>query len=230
MLPEVSELRHIPAGDVVGDRHTGQLDDSAFDGVHEREVAHGPREERSFWLARTAEEEWRRGEVHHPGNAELALDDFKSGYPQPGGLVVLLGLLLFVALQNAYLICIICIGLRAVTVMRLVIEDQDVLQAHQAGHHTLNHLAFSFQRIQRFAAALEQRSPTFRKIETLTKLEGMVIRNDDFGAVQIAEHVAGNQLTVFVVAVRVVRLEDAEPVADGQAGSYHQKTAREPAA
>src|ERR1022692_3374553 len=203
MLPEVSELRHIPAGDVVGDRHTGQLDDSAFDGVHEREVAHGPREERSFWLARTAEEEWRRGEVHHPGNAELALDDFKSGYPQPGGLVVLLGLLLFVALQNAYLICIICIGLRAVTVMRLVVEDQDVL------------LAFGFERVQRFAPALEQRASTFRKLEALTKLEGVVIRNDDFGAVQIAEHVAGNQLAFFVVGIRVVRLEDAETVADG---------------
>src|ERR1035441_10229661 len=122
MLPAVSALRHIPAGDVVGDRHTGQLDDSAFDGVHEREVAHGPREQGSFGVAGAAEKERRRGEVHHAGNAELALDDFKSGDPEPGGLVVLLGFLLVIALQIAYLIYL---RLCAVTVMSLVIERSE---------------------------------------------------------------------------------------------------------
>src|ERR1039457_4757572 len=136
MLPEVSELRHIPAGDVVGDRHTGQLDDSAFDGVHEREVAHGPREQGSFGVAGAAEKERRRGEVHYASNAELALDDFKPRDPEPCGLVVFLGLLLVITLQIAYLIYF---GLCAVTVMSLVIKDEDVLQAHQAGHDTLDH-------------------------------------------------------------------------------------------
>ena len=39
--------------------------------------------------------------------------------------------------------------------MRLVVEDEDVLHAHQVGHHALEHLAFGFQRVQFLACALE---------------------------------------------------------------------------
>ena len=72
-------------------------------------------------------------------------------------------------------------------VMRFVIENQDILQAHQAGHHSLDHLSFGFQRVQLIATALQQGTATLGKLDTLTELEGVVIRNDDFGAVQIAE-------------------------------------------
>ena len=224
MLPEVAELRHVPAGDVVGNGHARQFDDAAFDGVHQREVAHRPREQRSFGVARAAQEERRRGEVHHAGDAELALDDFKSGDPEPRGLVVLLGFFLVIALQIADLVYF---GLCAVTVMSLVIEHEDVLQAHQAGHHSLDHLSFGFQRVQFFAAALEQGAAALGKLDALAKLESVVIRDDDLGAIELAEHVAGNQLPVLVVAVRVVRLEHAEPVADGQARRHDEKAAGE---
>ncbi len=63
VLPEVAEHRHLVAGDVLRDGDARQLDDAALDGVHEREVAHRPREERAFGVARAAEEERRRGEI-----------------------------------------------------------------------------------------------------------------------------------------------------------------------
>ena len=40
------------------------------------------------------------------------------------------------------------VGLLAVAVVGLVVEDQDVLQAHQVGHDALDHLAFGFERVQ----------------------------------------------------------------------------------
>ena len=99
VLPEVAEHRHLVAGDVVGHRHARQLDDAALDGVHEREVAHRPREQRALGVARAAQEEWRGRQVDDAGEAELAVDGFEAGNPEAGGLVVLLGLLLVVALQ-----------------------------------------------------------------------------------------------------------------------------------
>ena len=51
VVPEIAELGHVAARDVVGDRDAGKLDDAALDGIHEREVAHRPREERSLCIA-----------------------------------------------------------------------------------------------------------------------------------------------------------------------------------
>ena len=64
-------------------------------------------------------------------------------------LVVLLGLLPLVAFQ--ILVVVLC-RLLAVAVVRLVVDDEDVLHAHQVGHHALEHLAFGFQRVQLLAA------------------------------------------------------------------------------
>ena len=182
VLPQVAEHRHVVARDVVGDWHTRQLDDPAFDGVHEGEVTHRPREQRSFGVARATEEERRCGEVHHPRYAKLALDSFKSGNPEPCGLVILLGFLFVVALQ---VLDLVYIRLLAVTVMRLVIEHEDVLQAHQAGHHPLDHLSFGFQRIQLLPATLEQGSAALGKLDALAKLEGVVVGDDDLGAIDV---------------------------------------------
>ena len=51
VVPEIAELGHVAARDVVGDRDAGKLDDAALDGIHEREVAHRPGEEGSFRIA-----------------------------------------------------------------------------------------------------------------------------------------------------------------------------------
>ena len=67
VLPEVAEHGHLAAGDVVGHRHARQLDDAALDGVHQREVAHGPGEERALGIAGAAQEEGRGREVDDAG-------------------------------------------------------------------------------------------------------------------------------------------------------------------
>ena len=76
------------------------------------------------------------------------------------------------------------VGLFAVAVMRLVVEHQDVLHAHQVGHHPLEHLPFGFQRVQFLAAALEQGTAAFGKLDALAQLEGVVVGDDDLGAVE----------------------------------------------
>ncbi len=99
MLPQVAEHGHFVARDVVRHRHARQLDDAALDGVHQREVAHGPGKQSALGIAGAAQEEWRGRQVDDAADAELAVDGFKAGDPQASGLVVLLGFLLLVALQ-----------------------------------------------------------------------------------------------------------------------------------
>ncbi len=112
--------------------------------------------------------------------------------------------------------------------VRLVIDDEDVLHAHQVGHHALEHLAFGLLRIQFLAnASLKQRAAAGRKFDALPQLEGMVVGDDDLGPVHVVEHVAGNQFTAGVVTVGIVGLEDTQPVLDGQAGYADQKAAGE---
>ena len=92
--------------------------------------------------------------IDDAAETELAVDGFEAGDPEARGLVVLFGLLPVVALQ-----ILIVVGLRllAVAVVRLVVDDQDVLHAHQVGHHPLEHLAFGLLRVQFIArAALKQ--------------------------------------------------------------------------
>ena len=67
--------------------------------------------------------------------------------------------------------------------VRLVVEDEDVLHAHQVGHDALDHLAFGFERVQLVArAALEQRATAFGELHALAELEGVVVGDDDLGA------------------------------------------------
>src|ERR1035438_5265438 len=130
MLPEVSELRHIPEG-IVGYRYPWELDDAAFDGVHQREVAHRPGEQSSFGVARSAEEEGRGREVDNAGDAELPLYGLKAGDPEAGSLVVLFGFLPVVSFEVDLTARV---GLLPVAVVRLIVKHEDVLQAHQIGH------------------------------------------------------------------------------------------------
>jgi hypothetical protein len=144
VLPKVTKLGHLLAGDVVGDGHARQLDDPAFDGVHQGEVAHGPGEQSPLGITGAAQEERRRREVYDAGDAELALYGFQAGYPKPRGLVVLLRFLLVVAAQIAD---ILFSGLLAIAMVCLVVEYEDALHTHQVGHNPLEHLAFGFQGI-----------------------------------------------------------------------------------
>ena len=100
MLPYLTKFRHVAAGDVVGDRHPRQFDDTAFDRVHQREVADRPWEQRALGVARTAQEEGRRRQIVDGGEPELLLDDLDARDPQPRRLVVLFRLLLVLALLD----------------------------------------------------------------------------------------------------------------------------------
>ena len=141
MVPEIAEFRHVATGDVVGNRHAGQLDDAALDGVHEGEIAHRPREQGALGATGAAQEERSRREVEDAVEAELSLHRFQPGYPQPRRFAVPFGFLAVVAFQVAL---VVLARLLAVAVMRLVVEHQDALGAHQFRHHPLQHLALGF--------------------------------------------------------------------------------------
>ena len=158
-----AEHRHLIAGDVFRHRDARQFDDAALDGVHEREVAHRPREQRALGIAGAAQEEWRRGQVDDAAEPELAVHRFEAGNPKARRLVVLFSASFLVAFQ---VLVVGFLRLLAVAVVRLVIDDEDVLHPHQVGHHALNHLAFGFLRVQFLAdASLKQLASALGKFD-----------------------------------------------------------------
>ena len=182
VLPQFPIDRHIVAGDVVGHRHARQLDDAALDGVHQGEVAHRPREQGAFGIARSAQEERRGRQVEHARQTEFAVHRFETGNPQTCGFVVLLGLLAVVALE-VFVFVALAERFLAVAVVGFVVDGEDVLQAHQLRHHALEHLTFGFQRLQFLAAApLQQAAATTGDFQSLTQAEGVVVGDDDDGA------------------------------------------------
>ena len=72
-----------------------------------------------------------------------------------------------------------------------------------------------------------KRASAFGELDALAQLEGVVVGDDDLGPVDVVEHVARDQLAAGVVAVGIVRLEDAQAVLDRQAGRDDEKAARE---
>ena len=222
--PQIAVDRHVAGRQVVGDRHARQLDDAAFDRVHQREVADRPGEQRTFGIARAAQEEGGRGEIVDGAQAELPLDDLDAGDPEPRGLVVLLGLVLVLALQ---VLLVAGIGLLAVAVVRLVVEDDDALHAHQLGHDALEHLSLALERVQRLAAALQQRAPNLGDLHPLAQLEGVIVGDDDLRLVHVGQHVRRHQLAMAVVAFGVIGQEDPQAITDRDPGRDDQETATE---
>ena len=102
----------------------GQFDDTTFNGVHEREIAHRPREQRAFSIARPAQKEGRRRKIHHSVDAQFVADNFQPRNPQPRRLRVLLR---FPSVISLELVFLPLARLFAVAVVRLVVEDPDVL-------------------------------------------------------------------------------------------------------
>src|SRR5437764_12504101 len=74
---------------------------------------------------------------------------------------------------------------------------------------------------------LEQGATASGEFQPFTQLQGVVVRDDDLGALEIAQHVARHQLTAGVVTIRVIGLEHAQAITDGQTGCDDQETARE---
>ena len=81
--------------------------------------------------------------------------------------------------------------------------------------------------LQLLAVRPEKRASACRELDPLAELEGVVVGDDDLGPVDVVEHVARHQLAAGVVAVRVVRLQDAQAVLDGEAGRDDEEAAGE---
>ena len=138
VFPQVAKYRHVSSRDVVRNRNPRELDDATLDGVHQREVAGSPGEQGSLGVPGATQEEGRGRQVHHLTYSKFPLDHLQPGEPQSGFLGVLVRLPLVLTSQSAF---VIFSGLLAIAVVALVVEDHDVLQAHQLGHHPLHHLA-----------------------------------------------------------------------------------------
>ena len=112
--------------------------------------------------------------------------------------------------------------------MRFVVDDEDILHAHEIRHDPLQHLAFGFLGIEFLASAtLQQQAPALGKLDALAAFEGVVIGDDDLGALDFAEHVRRYELAAGVVTVRIVGLEHAQAITDGEARCHDQESARE---
>ncbi len=51
----------------------------------------------------------------------------------------------------------------------------------------------------------------------------MIVCDHNFCAFEITQHVAGDQFSVFIVAIRIIWLQDAQPIANRQTRRNHQK-------
>ena len=219
MFPQVAKHRHVGSRDVVRNRNPRKLDDAAFDGVHQREVAGGPREQGSLGVPGATQEEGRGRQVHHLTYTKFPLGHFQPGEPHSGFLGVLVCFPLVLASKRAL---VIFSGLLAIAVVALVVEDHDVLQAHQLGHHPLHHLAFGLHGLDRLSWPLQQVLPATGYRQSLPGVEAVIVGDDYLGPLQVAQHIGGHQLPAGVVAVGIVRLQHPQPVTDsGMAGQPH---------
>ena len=152
---------------------------------------------------------------------------FQARYPEPRRLPVLLGLLPLLALERRL---VLFAPLLAVAVVGLVVQHQDVLHAHELGHHAAQHPAFGFPGVGRGAAALEERPASLRDLDALPAPEGVVVGDDDLRPVEVGQQVVRHEVAAAVVAVRVVRLQHPQPIPDGEAGGDDQEPPGEAAA
>ena len=55
----------------------------------------------------------------------------------------------------------------------------------------------------------------------------MIVCDNDFGSFDIANHIVGNKFTALVVAIGIIRLQHAKPVANGYARGDNQEASSE---
>ncbi len=222
VVPQVAEGQRLRVRHVVRDGDARQLDDAALDRVHQREVADRPGEQRALGVAGAAQEERGGGQVVDAVTPSLRSGRLQPADPEAGGLAVALGLLAVLAGQGS-----VRAGLLAVAVVGLVVDHDDVLEAHQLVHAAVQHLAFGLDRVRRRRRGPAGGSGRPSRLRGLPPAEGVVVGDDDLGAGDVGQHVHRHQLAVLVVAVGVVGLQDAQAVLDGDAGRHDQEAAAE---
>ncbi len=61
-------------------------------------------------------------------------------------------------------------GLFTVAVVSLIVNHKDILYPHQTRHHTLEHLPFGFQGIERFSPTLQQGAASLGQLQAFSEL------------------------------------------------------------
>ena len=62
------------------------------------------------------------------------------------------------------------------------------------------------------------------KLHALAEFEGVIVGDDDLGALHVFDHVLRHDLPMGVVAVRVIRLENPQSVFDGETWGDNEET------
>ncbi len=110
--------------------------------------------------------------------------------------------------------------------MRLVVDNDDIFEAHQFLGNAPDHLALGFLRHDGLVPPLQKGAPDLVDFQQFLQLEGVVVRDDDLGLVDVLDHVAGNEFPRAVIAINVVREKDAQPILDRDAGRNYEEPAR----
>jgi hypothetical protein len=74
---------------------------------------------------------------------------------------------------------------------------------------------------------LEQRAPTLGKLDPLTKLERMIVGDDDLRATNFLKQIAWHQFPTSVITVRVIRVEDPQSFLNRETRCYDKKPTAE---
>ena len=99
----------------------------------------------------------------------------------------------------------------------LVVDDDDVLEAHELFGNAANHLAFGFLGHDGRVAALQKRAADLVDFQNLLELKRVEVGDDDLGLVDVVQHVAGNEFAGAVIAFNVAGQQNAQPVLDRDA-------------
>ncbi len=124
VLPQIAVDRVVCGSEIIRDRDARQFDDAALDRIHQAEIGDDPGKQGSLSIARATQEKRRRRQIVDRAQPDLALQRLDAADPQPRRLVVLPGLGLGLAVEP------LLFGERPlpVAMMRLVIDDDDVLE------------------------------------------------------------------------------------------------------
>lgn len=203
VLPKITEHRHVGIDRIVRYRDARELDDAAFDRIDQGEVGDHPGKERALFIARAAQEERRGGKIIDRAYAHLALQGLDTGNPQPCRLVVLFRLLPILCCKPLFF-TVACFF--AIAVMRLVVDNNDILHAEQIFARALQHFAFGFFGNQFFVAPPGQnRFANLIRIEPPAPTQSMKIGDDDLRLAHLGQHLLRHEMAACVVTLRIGR-------------------------
>ena len=156
----------------------------------------------------------------------MGLDGLDARQPDPRLLKVLLGLGSLIDVERALFV----FGRRGVAVVRLVVEDHDVLRIAEDPADSPDHLRRRLP--EAFIVAVRAGQNSLRERGGLNLLppdEGVVVGHENRGRLEPIELVGGHEVHRPVIVAGIVRVEDPESVADRDPGGDDEEPVAEPA-